>query len=90
MNIPQQLTATCKAVELKAMRHAMTTGIIRFAYMKSNGKIRYAVGTLQIDAVKANTKGGNRSKNPNVFSYLDLQRMAWRSFRVENFIGIVV
>ena len=47
-NNSDMLTATSKAVELEAMKKRMMRGeVVRFAYMKLNGEVRIAVGTLQ-------------------------------------------
>jgi hypothetical protein len=49
-----------------------------------------AVGTLQADSVKANVKGTGAPKRIyGQFSYLDTEKLAWRSFRISNFIGII-
>jgi hypothetical protein len=49
-----------------------------------------AVGTLQPQAVKANVVGTGAPKRQfGQFTYLDLEKMAWRSFREENFIGTI-
>lgn len=82
-------TAICKALALETLRARMIRGeIVRFAFMKKDGSIRYAVGTLQIDTVKANTNGRGVNKQ-GIFAYIDMQKMEWRSFCIENFIGLV-
>ncbi len=64
--------------------------IVRFCYQKLDGSIRYAVGTLQSDAVKANIEGtGIPKRFYGMFAYLDLQKMQWRGFKTERLIGIV-
>lgn len=85
------LTATTKAAQMELLKKRMMRGeVVRFAYMKKDGSIRYAVGTLQSDAVKANVEGtGIPKRFFGMFAYLDMQRMDWRGFRTENFIGIV-
>ena len=85
------LTATTKAAQMELLKKRMMRGeVVRFAYMKKDGSIRYAVGTLQSDAVKANVEGtGIPKRFFGMFAYIDLQKMDWRGFRTENFIGIV-
>ena len=91
MNNSDMLTATSKAVELETMKKRMMRGeVVRFAYMKLNGEVRVAVGTLQPQAVKANTIGtGIPKRFYGMFAYLDLEKMAWRGFKEERFIGTI-
>ena len=91
MNNSDMLTATSKAVELETMKKRMMRGeVVRFAYMKLNGEVRIAVGTLQAQAVKANTVGtGIPKRFYGMFAYLDLEKMEWRGFKEERFIGTI-
>ena len=91
MNNSDSLTATSKAVELSTLKARMMRGeCVRFAYMKLDGTVRVAVGTLQSEAVQANTVGtGIPKRFYGMFAYLDLEKMAWRGFREERFIGTI-
>ena len=91
MNNSDVLTATSKAIELETMKKRMMRGeVVRFAYMKKDGTVRTAVGTLQAQAVEANVKGSGIPKRfYGMFAYLDLEKMDWRGFREENFIGTI-
>lgn len=91
MNHVDMFTATSKGIALEAMKKRMMRGeVVRFCYQKLDGSIRFAVGTLQSDAVKANTNGNGMSKRfMGMFAYLDLEKMAWRGFKEERFIGTV-
>lgn len=91
MNNSDILTATTKSIELETMKKRMMRGeCVRFAYMKLNGSIRVAVGTLQTEAVKANINGyGIPKRFYGMFVYLDLEKMAWRGFKEERFIGTI-
>jgi hypothetical protein len=82
-------TAISKATALETMKSRMMRGeVVRFAYMKLNGEVRVAVGTLQAQAVKANVNGNGIPKRfYGMFAYLDLEKMAWRGFKEERFIG---
>ena len=90
-NNSDMLTATSKAIELETMKKRMMRGeCVRFAYMKLDGSVRLAVGTLQPQAVKANVKGtGIPKRFFGMFAYLDLEKMAWRGFKEERFIGTI-
>lgn len=85
------LTATAKAIELETLKKRMMNGeVVRFAYLKLNGEVRIAVGTLQPQAVEANTVGiGVPKRFCGMFAYLDLEKMAWRGFKEERFIGTI-
>ena len=91
MNNVDVLTATSKGVALETMKKRMLRGeCVRFAYMKLDGTVRVAVGTLQPQAVKANVKGtGIPKRFFGMFAYLDLEKMAWRGFKEERFIGTI-
>lgn len=84
-------TATSKGMALEAMKKRMMRGeCVRFAYMKKDGSVRIAVGTLQAQAVEANTVGtGVPKRFYGMFAYLDLEKMSWRGFKEERFIGTI-
>lgn len=91
MNNVDMLTATSKGIQLETMKKRMMRGeVVRFAYMKKDGSVRVAVGTLQRQAVEANVVGtGIPKKYFGMFAYLDLEKMAWRGFKEERFIGTI-
>ena len=91
MNHVDMLTATSKGIALETMKKRMMRGeVVRFAYMKKDGSVRVAVGTLQPQAVAANVKGtGIPKKFYGMFVYLDLEKMAWRGFLEQNFVGTI-
>ncbi len=91
MNNVDMLTATSKGIALEAMKKRMMRGeCVRFAYMKKDGTVRIAVGTLQQQAVEANTNGNGIPKRYyGMFAYLDLEKMSWRGFKEERFIGTI-
>lgn len=91
MNNVDMITATSKGMALEAMKKRMMRGeCVRFAYMKKDGSIRIAVGTLQPQAVEANTLGTGLPKRfYGMFAYLDLEKMDWRGFKEERFIGTI-
>ena len=85
-------------------RDMLASGVYRFSYFKKDGSIREAVGTLCMDLIPEdkrpkginsealNGTGGalNRAEPAaGVFPYYDLDAGAWRSFRLDNFIGFV-
>jgi hypothetical protein len=85
-------TSLTKSQELEVMRQRMLRGeVVRFCYLQAdNITLRVAVGTLQEDSVEANINGRGLPKRLyGQFAYLDTQRLAWRSFKIQNFIGII-
>ena len=91
MNNVDIYTATSKGIALEAMKKRMMRGeCVRFAYMKKDGTVRIAVGTLQQQAVEANVKGtGVPKRFQGIFVYLDLEKMQWRGFIESRFIGTI-
>ena len=91
LNNVDSITAISKAAALECMKKRMMRGeVVRFAYMKKDGSVRIAVGTLQPQAVQANVVGtGIPKKYYGMFVYLDLERMAWRGFLENRFIGTI-
>ena len=86
------LTSISKATELEVMKKRMMRGeVVRFAYMKKDGTVRVAVGTLQPQAVAANVKGtGIPKRFYGMFVYMDLLcNCEWRGFKEERFIGTI-
>ena len=88
----------------ESFRTKLSTGVWRFSYLKKDGSIREARGTLCMDLIPEdqrpkginsealNGTGGalNRAEPAaGVFPYYDLDAAAWRSFRLDNFIGFV-
>jgi hypothetical protein len=66
----------------------LATSIVSFSYKKANGEIRDAIGTRNLDLARRHSgadiptlKGQSRP-----YSYFDLEKMAWRSFKPENLI----
>ena len=77
-------------------RRLLSSQPVRFSYFKRDGSIREAVGTLNFDLIpsehlpKALSGASDvRPKSASVFPYYDLDRCAWRSFDIRNFIGFV-
>ena len=91
MNHVDMFTATGKGIALEALKKRMMRGeCVRFAYLKKDNTVRIAVGTLQQQAVEANVKGtGIPKRLQGMFVYLDLEKMQWRGFLENRFIGTI-
>ena len=86
-----EATSFSKGMMAETLKKRMMRGeVVRFCYQKLDGSIRFAIGTLQSDAVKANINGNGIPKRfMGMFAYLDLEKMAGRGFKEERLIGIV-
>lgn len=75
----------------EAFRNKLATGVYRFSYVKTDGSIREARGTLCLDIIPEDKRPKNNEHVPSydTFPYYDLEKAAWRSFRLDNFIGFV-
>lgn len=92
MNGSDSFTATAKAMELATLKSRMMRGeCVKFAYMKLNGEVRIAVGTLQKDSVEASINGNGLPKRYyGMFVYQDLLcNLEWRGFKEERFLGCI-
>lgn len=67
----------------------LRSGIGYVTYQKANGEVREAIATLRNGnfnyPYRTNEKTGS---NPEVIKYYDIQKRAWRSFRVDRMIDI--
>ena len=73
-------------------RAKLATGIYRFSYLKKDGTIREAIGTLNFDYIPSDQlpKGDEAvSIQYSAFRYFDLERNDWRAFSLDHFIGFV-
>ena len=72
------------------LRTLLAHGIVRFTYQKIDGEIRHAIGTRNLDAARAKT--GAYIPNPKgeqqPYSYYDIDKMGWRSYKPELLISI--
>ena len=63
--------------------------VVGFCYYKADGTVRNAYGTLSGLYIKESNGGGTRLTKPSykTLRYFDVEKNAFRSFRVENLIG---
>ena len=77
----------------ESFRAQLASGVYRFSYLKKDGTVREARGTLDFaripeDQLPKDTNV-NHIPSPEAFAYYDLEKASWRSFRLDNFIGFV-
>ena len=75
------------------LKRALSDGVVQFSFRKSDGSVREARGTLngtlipREDAPK--DEQGNRTPVWSAIAFYDIDKKAWRSFRISSFIGFV-
>lgn len=83
------LTLLGRDLLIQSLKERMRHGeIVKFCYIKKDKSLRIAIGTLHSGTVQANVKGTGKHSQ-GVFSYIDLEKMEWRCFKIENFVGII-
>lgn len=75
-----------KAWALYRLIKKMREGVVSFAFEKTDGTLRRAKGTLK--DVQQFIKGTGEGTPSKTVRYYDLDRQAFRSFRIENFIAL--
>lgn len=73
---------------LHKIKTKMRIGEVHFSYKKTDGSIREALGTLNLNMIPqdASTFTGNYTKNPDQVRYYDIESRGWRSFNIYNLI----
>ena len=82
--------ANFKTTSLEEFSKMLHEGIVDFEFIKKDGSIRQAKGTLlaeYLPAPKADSDGTTRKQNENVLVYFDMEKKAFRSFVKESFVG---
>ena len=77
-----------KDVNITNFKNALHKGVVEFKYIKKNGEIRTAKGTLNIDVMGEDNapKGTGYDIVDTNIRYYDLNSEGWRSFIAENLI----
>lgn len=80
--------ATFKTTDVNDLKQMLHEGIVNFEFIKKDGTLRQAKGTLlaeHLPALKENEK--SRKPSDNVVVYFDMEKNAFRSFVKESFVG---
>jgi hypothetical protein len=81
---------TFKTTNLTEFSNMLREGIVDFEFVKKDGSVRQAKGTLvaeHLPAPKADSNSTPRKQNENVMVYFDMEKKAFRSFVKESFVG---
>ena len=84
--------ALIKAWQMQKLRKAMHNGIVRFRFIKLNGEVREALGTLHPLLIPADAAPkGTRTAAPQYTSipFFDLEKQEWRAFRITEFEEVI-
>ena len=84
------LMAGAKAMMIESLKKALATGIAHFVYLKKDGTLREAWGTLNRSLVEKHIVGTGESRECYATTaYFDTEKGAWRSFRWENLVAVL-
>ena len=85
------MNASFKTTSLDEFSDMLKDGIVEFEFIKKDGTIRSAKGTLDPahlpPAKSVDGDSVTRKKNENVFVYYDVEKNSFRSFVKESFLG---
>ena len=86
------MKASYKTTSLDVLNDMLHKGIVEFEFIKKDGTVRSAKGTLEPSLLPPAKPAGDsevapRKKNDSVFVYYDLEKNAFRSFVKASFLG---
>jgi len=71
-----------KAWAAHNLRQRMQKGVEKFEFIKADGTVRFAIGTLDANQISYEAKGGRKSSDSTIV-YFDLDANEFRSFRID-------
>ena len=78
---------------LEELKERLKHEVVAFRYFKKDGSIRTAIGTLDssknTDLANYENSSANYTKNPNVTTYWDVNKNAWRTFKNNLLVDII-
>ena len=81
---------TFKTTDLTEFDKMLREGVVDFEFIKKDGTVRSAKGTLlpeHLPAPKADSDSTPRKTNENVMVYFDMEKKSFRSFVKVSFVG---
>lgn len=86
------LTIFDKLILIQELKERMKDDVVHFVFTKKDGSERQAYGTRLREIIgnhNADPKGSSQNTRPSgTFSYFDIERQAWRCFKVDSLTGI--
>ena len=83
------ILSAAKAMQIELVKTKMANGVAHFAFLKKDGSIREAYGTIQSNIAAAKTNGFGVSRECyNTTAFFDIEKGEWRSFRWENLLWV--
>lgn len=85
-----EIGKTFKTTDVTEFSNMLREGIVDFMFVKKDGTVRSAKGTLlaeHLPAPKADSDSKPRKQNENVMVYFDMDKKSFRSFVKESFVG---
>ena len=82
--------ANFKTTSLEEFSKMLREGIVDFEFIKKDGSVRQAKGTLVAEYLPTPTADSDcstRKKNENVMVYFDMEKKEFRSFVKGHFLG---
>lgn len=77
-------------VTITDLRERMKKGTVKFQYIKKDGSVRTAVGTLRSDLITKKPAGGVcHPKEAGYTLYFDVEKDAFRVFAESKLLGVV-
>ena len=78
---------------LEELKERLKHEVVAFRYFKKDGSIRTAIGTLDssknTDLANYKNSSANYTKNPDVTTYWDVNKNAWRTFKNNLLVDII-
>ena len=78
------------------LRDRLKLSVIKFAYKKKNGEVRYAIGTTNSELldvvfnIKLKGQETEQDSRAGITNYFDIEKRGWRSLRNNNLIEIII
>ena len=82
--------ANFKTTSVEELNKMLHEGIVEFEFIKKDGSVRQAKGTLlseHLPAPKPDSDAPARKTTENVLVYFDMEKQSFRSFVKSSFVG---
>lgn len=79
-----------RKIGIDELKDLFRNGEVRFEYLKKDGTVRAARGTMKPEVVNPRLKGGKSTVGDSGYTvYYDLDREAFRCFAESRLVGVV-